>query len=91
MEKLDTEAVIDARLLCELRKRSLSQKKTYDAAASSVVPRCPIEMTEASTNDHSASWVKKTGRDRRKMIGISAYLSVLFETDRFQKTYLHGV
>jgi hypothetical protein len=45
---------------------------TYDAAASSVVPRCPMEMTEARTSDHSASWVKKTGKDSRKMIGISA-------------------
>jgi hypothetical protein len=70
IEKLDTDAVIDASLFVRLCAEGM--RGTYDAAASSVVPKCPMEMTEARTRDHSASWVKKTGRDSRRMIGISA-------------------
>lgn len=72
IEKQDTEAVIDANL-AGVRLMFTLRPKTHEDAAKSVVPRCPIDTTEARTRDHSAAWVKKTGRAERRMIGSSAY------------------
>jgi hypothetical protein len=45
---------MDANLLCQFTQDE-AMSGTYDAAASSVVPKCPMEITEARTRDHSAS------------------------------------
>jgi len=69
MENDDTDAVIEARLSISIVKSG----STYEDAARSVVPRCPIEMIAARTNDHSANCVKSIGMEDRIKRGSSAW------------------
>jgi hypothetical protein len=79
MENDDTEAVMEARLRRQWYRIWLASSawskglSTHDEAARSVVPRWPIETTDAKTRDHSAIWVKNTGMDDRVMIATSAW------------------
>jgi hypothetical protein len=61
MEKQVTDAVMFASLEEELADDTFAKTATHDEAASSPVPRWPMEMTLARESEYSASWVKKTG------------------------------